>query len=249
MSITTYSCSELDVTFVPVHRDNYAYILHSSSGMVGVVDPGESVPVIRALATMELEPDYVFVTHHHWDHADGVAEMKAHFPSCQVVAPEAEKNKIAVVDIPLKDNDVLKFGAQKMRAIATPGHTLGHLCYYFEEGQTVFTGDTLFSMSCGRLFEGTVEQMFASFKKLKALPDETLVFCAHEYTRSSAGFCLRINPENAHLKKRIDQVKELRSRGLPSLPSTIGMEKNTNVFMMAKNVKEFATLRRKKDSF
>ncbi|MCK5384103.1 MAG: hydroxyacylglutathione hydrolase [Alphaproteobacteria bacterium] len=244
----TYSSSDMDVTFVPVHQDNYAFILRTKCGVVGVVDPGEATPVIRALKKMELEPDYIFVTHHHWDHADGVAELKTHYLSCKVVAPDAEKHKIAAVDIPLKDGGVLEFGSQHVRTIATPGHTLGSLCYYFEEGNTVFTGDTLFSLSCGHLFEGTVEQMFSSFEKLKALPDETLVYCGHEYTRSCAGFCLRVDPENEDLKERIAQVKDLRDKGFPSLPSTIGMEKKTNVFFMAKNVGEFAALLRKKNS-
>lgn len=242
-----YSSSKLDVTFVPVHRDNYAYILHTECGTVGVVDPGEATPVIKALADMGLGPDYIFVTHHHWDHADGVAELKAHYPSCKVVAPETEENKIAVVDVPVKNNEVLNFGGQHVRAIATPGHTLGSICYYFGEGQAVFTGDTLFSLSCGRLFEGTVEQMFTSFEKLKALPDETLVYCGHEYTRSCAGFCLRLDPENEDLKERIAQVKDLRAKGLPSLPSTIGIEKKTNVFMMAKSARDFAALRQRKN--
>ncbi len=247
--MTESSSSNLDVTFVPVYRDNYAYILRSDDGAVGVVDPGEAQPVISALENMGVEPDTIFVTHYHWDHADGVAELKAQYPSSKVVAPNIEKQKIDAVDVPLKDKDIHMFGRQRVRALSTPGHTLGSMCYYFEEGKTVFTGDTLFSLSCGGLFEGTPKQMFSSFKKLKALPDETLLYCGHEYTRASAGFCLRVDPNNEVLKQRIAQVKKLRARGAPTLPSTIGLEKKTNAFLRANSAKEYMALRHRKMSY
>lgn len=242
----THSTNNIDVTFVPVYRDNYAYILKSNCGAVGVVDPGEAAPLVNALEKMDLNPDFIFVTHHHWDHANGVAELKAHFPLSKVVASHIEKNKIDCVDIALRDNDTIDFGQEKIRGIITPGHTNGSICYYFQKSSSVFTGDTLFSLSCGGLFEGTAAQMFRSFEKLKALPGETLVFCGHEYTRACAGFCLRMQPKNKDLIKRIEEVKDLRAKNMPSLPSTIDKEKKTNVFMMAKTAKEFADLGRKK---
>jgi hydroxyacylglutathione hydrolase len=247
--MTASSSSNLKVTFVPVYRDNYAYILSTDSGAVGVVDPGEAQPVISALENMGLEPDAIFVTHYHWDHADGVAELKAYYPSSKVIAPDIEKHKIDFVDIPLKNNDTYMFGGQRVRAISTPGHTLGSMCYYFENGSTVFTGDTLFSLSCGGLFEGTPEQMYSSFEKLKALPDETLVYCGHEYTRASAGFCLRVDPNNKALQERIAQVKKLSAIGAPTLPSTIGLEKKTNAFLRVNSAKEYTALRHKKTSY
>jgi len=243
------SSSKLNVTLVPVYRDNYAFIVRTNCGAVGVIDPGEALPVVSALKNLKLDLDTIFITHHHWDHTDGIAELKAHYPSCKVIAPDAEKHQILAVDTPLKDNDVFKFGSQRVRVITTPGHTLGSVCYYFEDGKAVFTGDTLFSLSCGGLFEGTPKQMFTSFKKLKSLPDETLVYCGHEYTRASAGFCLRIDPNNKDLKKRIAQVKTLRKKGLPTLPSTIGLEKKTNVFLRINSAKEYTALRRRKMSF
>lgn len=239
--------SHFDVSFVPVYRDNYAYILRSGD-TVGIVDPGEAQPVISALEQMGLEPDTIFVTHYHWDHADGVAELKARYPSAQVVAPDIEKQKIDVVDTPLKNNALYMFGNQRVRALSTPGHTLGSMCFYFE-GKAVFTGDTLFSLSCGGLFEGTPEQMYSSFEKLKALPDETLVYCGHEYTRASSGFCLRVDPDNKDLHERIAQVKKLRARGEPTLPSTIGLEKKTNPFLRVNSIKEYMALRHRKMSY
>ncbi len=247
--MTSAAASLLKVSFVPVYRDNYAYILQTKCGAIGVVDPGEAEPVIHTLDDMGLVPDYIFVTHYHWDHADGVAELKSYYPSAKVIAPDIEKQKIDIVDVPVRHNQILAFGKQRVRVIATPGHTLGSTCYYFEEGKAVFTGDTLFSLSCGGLFEGTPEQMYSSFEKLKALPDETLLYCGHEYTRASAGFCLRVDPNNSDLKARIEQVKDLCNKGLPTLPSTIGMEKKTNVFMRLNSAKEYRELRQRKLSY
>lgn len=240
----------IDVTLVPVFQDNYAFIIVcKDSGSVGILDPGEAAPIIRVLDSKGLTPDYIFVTHHHWDHVDGLELLKAHYPKCKVVAPDREKNKIAFAEIPLKNNAVLKFGKERVHAIETPGHTLGSMCYYFETSRSVFTGDTLFSLGCGRIFEGTSPQMFKSFQKLKALPSKTLVYPGHEYTRANAGFCLRIEPNNKDLKAYIKKVKALREKKLPTLPSTIEIEEKTNVFMRAKNAKAFALLRQKKNIF
>ena len=153
------------------------------------------------------------------------------------------------MNIALKDSETFNIGKEEIRAITTPGHTLGSTCYYFPKAGTVFTGDTLFSLGCGRIFEGTPTQMFDSFEKLKSLPDDTKVYCGHEYTRGNAGFCLSVDPNNKDLRERIVQVKALRSEGKPTLPSTIGLEKKTNVFMRTNSPEEFASLRHKKDVF
>ncbi|MFP4097560.1 MAG: hydroxyacylglutathione hydrolase [Alphaproteobacteria bacterium] len=239
----------LDVHFVPVLKDNYAFIIRSFCGAVGVIDAGESVPIIERLEEIRESPSYIFITHHHWDHTDGLEALKQRYPECQVIVPDLEKHKIAVADGTLKDQDVFSFGAQRVRALSTPGHSVGSMCYYFEDSGVVFTGDTLFSLGCGRVFEGTPEQMYHSLQKLKALPDDTLVYCAHEYTRGAAGFCLSVDSHNQALLERIEQVKVLRENGLPSLPSTIGLEKKTNVFLRAKSAEEFARVRHKKDKF
>ena len=238
----------IDVYLIPVLETNYVSLIQTSCGKTAILDPGDANPVISELENLELTPDYILITHHHWDHVNGIPKLKQKY-DCPVVAPQAEEEKINGVDIALKEGDIFELGEEKIKIISTPGHTMGGICYYFENSKVVFTGDTLFSMGCGRLFEGTAEDMFSSFEKLKALPDDTRVYCGHEYTRGGAGFCLTLDPDNEDLKKRIEEVKALCANNKPTLPSTIGMEKKTNVFMRAKDAKEFGEIRKKRDDF
>jgi len=246
---TTDTPNGTRVMLVPVLNDNYAFIILEPQGHVAIIDPGQASPVLKVLEEENLKPDFIFITHHHWDHVDGIDEIIQHYPLCKVIAPDIEKHLITRVDVPLKDQDVFPFGQETVHGISTPGHTLGSMCYYFDKSSMVFTGDTLFSLGCGRVFEGTAEQMFLSINKLAMLPDETRAYCGHEYTRGNAGFCLSTDPKNKELRKYIDDIKFLRKSGKPTLPSTISLEKKTNVFMRAKTAEEFAILRHKKDTF
>ncbi len=220
----------MKIELLPILSDNYAYKLTSDNGCVAVLDPGVFVDVGERC-------DYVLNTHHHWDHTDGNAEMIERY-GAELIAPD-------------NVGDVFDFDGHEAQIIRTAGHTMDGISYYFAAANdgagAVFTGDTLFSMGCGRLFEGTPADMWASFEKLMALPDETLVYCGHEYTRANAGFCLKIEPDNVTLRERIAEVKKLRAEGKPSIPTSIGLEKATNVFLRAGNAERFAELRALKD--
>ena len=238
----------INVQMIPILQDNYTYLIRTENGLTAIVDPGEAQPVIDVLEAQGLTLDYILNTHHHWDHTDGNAELKNKYDA-KLVAPEKEAWAIKNIDIGLHDGDQFAFGDNTATIIETAGHTAGGICFYFEQSSIVFTGDTLFSLGCGRLFEGTAQDMFNSFKKLRALPDDTKVYCGHEYTRANAGFCLSQDRSNDSLKSRIAEIKDLRANNQPTLPTTIGLEKETNIFMQAKSAEEFAALREKKDSF
>ncbi len=237
----------LDIQIIPILKDNYAYLLRSGD-VVGVVDPGEAGPIIGALEREGLSLDYVLNTHHHGDHVAGNRELLERY-GAQLVAPAAEASKIGAVDVSLSEGDRFKFGNATAHILETAGHTMGGICYYFEENKVLFSGDTLFSLGCGRLFEGTPADMFRSFEKLNALPDDVLVYCGHEYTQSNATFCLHVDPENESLKARAVEIESLRAAGKPTIPVSLGTEKATNAFMKAKSADEFAALRTLKDYF
>ncbi len=238
----------MKIDIVPIFEDNYCYLLQSSCGVNSVIDAGQAEPVIKILNDRNIGLDFIISTHHHWDHVNGNIALKEKYDA-QIIAPYKESLYIDGVDIAIKNGDLFDLGGDIMRAIETAGHTLGSTCYYFKDSHALFTGDTVFSMGCGRLFEGTPADMFASFQKIKALPDETMIYCAHEYTRGNAGFCLSQDRDNEDLKIRIKEVKELRAKGLPTLPVSLAVEKKTNIFMKAKTAEEFAALRLKKDNF
>ncbi|KAG0589845.1 hypothetical protein KC19_1G053100 [Ceratodon purpureus] len=230
-SSATITQAALQIDLVPCLVDNYAYLLHdTASGTTGIVDPSASGPVIKALKEKGLTLDYILNTHHHWDHTGGNADLKKEY-NAKVVGPRADQERIPGIDIALRDGETWMFGEQPMRVLDTPGHTRGHVSFYFEKNKSVFTGDTLFSIGCGRLFEGSPEQMWISLSKLAALPDDTLVYCGHEYTMSNAKFALTVEPQNGALQSRAQQVKELRQKGLPTIPTTMREEKEFNPFL------------------
>lgn len=190
----------------------------------------------------------VLNTHHHPDHIGAnIALKKA--TSCEIIGFYDDAHRIPAIDTKVKDGDEIKVCGYTAHVMFVPGHTLGHIAYYFQEQGALFCGDTLFAMGCGRLFEGTPQQMFDSLQKFKALPDETNVYCAHEYTLANATFSLSVDPDNKALQQRYEEVKNLRKQGIPTIPTTIGLEKSTNPFMRAKTVEEFARLRTLKDNF
>lgn len=229
---------------------NYVWLIYDDAHKTAVVvDPGDAKPVLQVLKEKKLSLKTILITHFHSDHIGAISELKSNF-QCKVFAPEKEANKIPNVDEFLQEGDLVALediGTAKI--LETPGHTLGSICYYISDLKVVFTGDTLFSLGCGRLFEGSPADMYHSLNKLAALPDETMVYCAHEYTADNGRFATSVFPNYQPLKNRLEQVKQLRQNHLPTLPVSLGEEKRTNPFLLAKNVTEFTDFRTAKDHF
>lgn len=221
----------LDILLLPVLTDNYIYLIHEPvSGKTAVVDPAVSEPVLMALQEHDWQLDYIFNTHHHGDHVGGNLQLKQ-ATGCKVIGAAVDQARIPDIDIALEDGDLFELGKQTFQIIVTPGHTSGHIVYYCAESQTLFCGDTLFSMGCGRLFEGSAEQMWHSLQKLKALPGSTRIYCAHEYTQANGRFALSLEADNPDLQHRMAEVSSLRAQNLPTLPSTMTLELATNPFL------------------
>ncbi len=246
-----------------VLTDNYIYLIHDEdSGETAVVDPAVAEPVLDYLAKQGWQLKYVLNTHHHLDHVEGNTALKQN-TGCKVIAGQSDAQRIHDFDSGVSEGDELFLGEHKIRVIATPGHTSGHVVYLFEQDELLFCGDTLFVMGCGRLFEGSPEQMYASLTKLKALPCETKVYCAHEYTQANGRFALSVEPDNQALQAKILRVAQLRNNNQPTVPSTIAEERATNPFFRAdslsvqntlgligsKSVEVFTALRKRKDVF
>ncbi|XP_027926657.1 probable hydroxyacylglutathione hydrolase 2, chloroplastic isoform X2 [Vigna unguiculata] len=249
---------------VPCLKDNYAYLLHDvDTGTVGVVDPSEAVPVIDVLSRKNRNLTYILNTHHHHDHTGGNVELKARY-GAKVIGSGTDKERIPGIDIYLNDGDKWMFAGHEVRVIDTPGHTRGHISFYFPGSGAIFTGDTLFSLSCGKLFEGSPQEMMSSLKKIMSLPDDTNIYCGHEYTLSNTKFALSIEPENKELQSYAAHVAYLRNKGLPTIPTTLKMEKACNPFLRtssaairqslniattANDAEALAVIRQKKDNF
>ncbi|MFK7839039.1 MAG: hydroxyacylglutathione hydrolase [Bdellovibrionales bacterium] len=241
----------IDVHLIPIipSMANYAFVLEADDGSIGVVDPGDAEPIIDFLDKRGLKPDVILITHHHWDHVDGLRDMM-NWHSCPVVGAEHPHGNPAVsFQRTLKEGNDFSFGGEVVQVLDTPGHCREHICFYFSDSHFVLSGDALFVMGCGRLLDGTAEELYSSLQKLVRLPDETKVYCGHEYTLSNAKFCAYISPEDIRIKERLIKVKSIRHAGNSTVPSTIGLEKETNVFLHAKSAAEFAALRQVKDTF
>ncbi|GMJ08476.1 glyoxalase 2-4 [Hibiscus trionum] len=228
--------STLQIELVPCLGDNYAYLLHDvDTGTVGVVDPSEAVPIIDALSRKNWNLTYILNTHHHHDHTGGNMELKARY-GAKVIGSAIDKDRIPGIDILLNDGETWMFAGHEVQIMETPGHTRGHISFYFPGSRAIFTGDTLFSLSCGKLFDGTPEQMLSSLQRIMSLPDDTNIYCGHEYTLSNSKFALSIEPKNDALQAYATHVSHLRNKGLPTIPSTLKMEKACNPFLRTSSV-------------
>jgi len=253
----------LSVEIVPCLTDNYAYLLTDSAACIcAVVDPSEPDPVKRALSARGLQLTHILNTHHHFDHTGGNIPLKEEFGAI-VVGPGKDADRIPGLDVGVDDTSSWSLGGYTARVLEIPAHTRAHIAYHFVDEDIVFTGDTLFAMGCGRLFEGTPRMMWESLSKLVKLPEETRVYCGHEYTLNNGRFALTIEPHNAALQARMHDVEALRAKFLPTIPSTIALEKETNPFLRPDSaeirktlrlereddVTVFADIRRRKDVF
>ena len=221
----------MQINPIPCLTDNYAYIINdNNSEIVGVVDPSEASPVVDFLKKQNLKLNYILNTHHHFDHIGGNLELKKKY-NAKVVGFVDDKHRIPGIDIALKDNEKWIFGNTPVKILHIPGHTLGHICFFFEKEKIAFTGDTLFSLGCGRIFEGDHKQMLRSLNKIKKLPKDTMIYCGHEYTYKNAEFCMKYDTGNNDLKKKFEKIKKLRSNNLPTIPSSLEDELKSNIFL------------------
>ena len=253
----------LAIELVGCLRDNYAYLIYDSvARLCAVVDPSEPVPVKRELARKGWTLTHILNTHHHFDHTGGNVPLKEEF-GAQIVGPAKDRARIPGIDVGVDEQTGWRFGSRNVKVLEIPAHTRAHIAFVFEEDKAVFTGDTLFSMGCGRLFEGTPEMMWSSLSKLMRLEDSTRVYCGHEYTLNNGRFAMTLEPDNEDLLARMRNVGELRAKNSPTIPSTIGVEKKTNPFLRPdspsirrslgmdadSDIGVFAEMRRRKDMF
>ena len=253
----------MHITPIPCLSDNYAYVINDiSSKTIGVVDPSEAQPIIAFLKKENLKLNYILNTHHHFDHIGGNIELKKKY-NAKIIGFVDDKHRIPGIDIALKNNEIWDFGNSKLKVLHIPGHTLGHICFFFAKEKIAFTGDTLFSLGCGKIFEGDHKQMLVSLNKIKKLPKDTNIYCGHEYTHKNAEFCLKYDDKNPDLIRKFEKIKKLRSNNLPTIPSRLEDELKTNIFLRCdqndlkiklnmknqEDLKVFKKVRDLKDSF
>lgn len=253
----------IEIRQFPCLSDNYGYLVHDrETGATAAIDTPDVAAINRELASAGWRLDYIFNTHHHFDHAGGNLALKEKW-GCEIVGPRGEAERIPGLDRAVGEGDIVALGASKAIVHETPGHTLGHVIYHFADDSAAFVGDTIFAMGCGRLFEGTADQMWASLAKIAAMPAETNLYCAHEYTKANAAFALSVDPDNDDLKTRAAEVDALRAQSIPTVPTSVALELATNPFLRAGDahlqaaiglkdadpVEAFAKTRKLKDSF
>jgi hydroxyacylglutathione hydrolase len=253
----------LKILQLPVLTDNYIYLIHDvSSQKTAAVDPAVAQPVLDELKKQNWQLDYIFNTHHHSDHIGGNLALKAQ-TGCKIVASKKDQHRIQGVDIAVQEGDSLSLGETALTVLDTPGHTDGHIVYYAADEQLLFSGDTLFTLGCGRLFEGTAQQLWTSLQKLKTLPKTCQVYCAHEYSLSNGKFALTVEPDNQALQQRMASIIERRRQNQPTVPATLEDELATNPFLREHSLtiqqqlnltgktplEIFTALRKRKDTF
>ncbi|MBL6690622.1 MAG: hydroxyacylglutathione hydrolase [Pseudomonadales bacterium] len=253
----------LEVHQFPCLSDNYGYLIHDpDAGVTATIDTPEVAPINAALEEKGWQLTHILNTHHHFDHAGGNLELKDRW-NCTIIGSRDDAERIPGIDVKVGDGETFQFGNFDAQVFDVSGHTLGHIAFYFPEAGKLFCGDALFALGCGRLFEGSPAQMWTSLQKLMALPENTGVYCAHEYTQANAAFALSVEPQNDALQQRAKEIEALRAEGKPTVPSTIGLELETNPFLRpmsedlqanlnmqgAELVDVFAETRRRKDSF
>ena len=223
------------IDIIPCLSDNYSYLINDkTSNLVGIVDPSDFDEVNKIIKRKYGKLDYILNTHHHSDHVAGNIELKKNYKS-KIVGSKADGNRIPGIDILLDEGEIFKFGKVNFKIITVPGHTKGHIAFYSEDEKTIFTGDTLFSLGCGRVFEGTIKEMFLSINKIKSLPGDTKIYCGHEYTKQNLDFCLKFDENNQFLIKKLDWVKERNDNRMPTIPTTLEEEAKTNIFLRCDN--------------
>lgn len=238
----------LEIVRIPVLSDNYVWLVHEpESGETMVVDPSVAEPVLDEAQARGWTITQIWNTHWHPDHTGGNAAIKE-ATGCTITGPAAEAERIPTLDRKVAEGDSVSLGKVKAQVLDVPAHTAGHIAFHFPTEQVAFVGDTLFAMGCGRLFEGTAEQMYSNMRKLEALGDETRIYCAHEYTQSNGRFALTVEPDNSALVSRMEKVNAMREAGEPTVPTTIALERATNPFMRAASVAELAARRAAKDA-
>ena len=221
----------LKIEIIPCLNDNYSYLLYEKdSKVVAIIDPSDFNTCDKIIKKKYNKLDYILNTHHHFDHVGGNKKLKEKYNS-KVLGFELDKDRVPGIDIILKEKQNFKLGNSSFEVIFIPGHTKGHIAFYFKDEKIVFTGDTLFSLGCGKVFEGTYEQMFSSLNKLKNLPIDTKIYCGHEYTKKNLEFCLKYDLNNNFLKKKIDWINSRIESNYPTVPISIGEEKKTNIFL------------------
>jgi len=251
----------MNLNSIPAFQDNYIWVLNDGTGRCLIVDPGEAAPVLKAIEANNWQPEAILLTHHHNDHVGGVAELHRRFPNLIVYGPEETRNKGTTKIV--ADGDRINILEHEFHVFATPGHTSGHVCFY--SAPWLFCGDTLFSGGCGRLFEGTAAQMYQSLQRINALPEDTLICCAHEYTLSNMKFALSVLPHDVFINEYYREVNELRVKNQMTLPTTLKKERKINLFLRTDDIdlineidketkllqseQRFAWLRSKKDNF
>lgn len=231
VSASMHTANRIQIEQIKCLSDNYGFLLHvPEAGLTACIDTPEVAPIVAACERRGWSLTHIWNTHHHFDHAGGNTELKERF-GCTVMGPRAEMTKIPTIDKALSGGDTFIFGEHEISVIDVGGHTLGQIAYHVPDANAVFVGDALFALGCGRLFEGTAAQAWASLMRLASLPAETYVFCAHEYTEANLRFALTVEPANLALQKRAQAIRALRAEGKPTVPTTIGLELETNPFL------------------